>query len=406
MIFSHGLGGTRNAYSHLVGSIASHGVIVIAPEHRDGSTPISYIRAVPSPDGGSENGQEKPGSRSGSRTVKYQRLSHTPTPEVEEARNAQLRIRLWELGLIHDSLLKIDNKASPLTNLNTSSTPLSMFASKMDIHTPGSITFAGHSFGAATVVQFLKSTFYSPINATAPSSYTPLFAPSSRSPTVAQITPNTPVMLLDCWCMPLRASSTRWLWDRPLPSYAPSGAGGSAILAVESQAFFKWRVHLKATKRLLSPDPTAETHDYQGRAEPWFYYAEGAAHLSQSDFGMLFPWVVRRVFGTREGERVMRLNVRAGLELMRGRGVVVGETSPGDMEFDEGEGGKEGRGDEKIFGKEGIRGWHWLSTDLEEMGDVDEDEAMKGREKGDAGPGDAILKNEVLPGRTGTVENL
>jgi len=44
MIFSHGLGGTRNSYAHLVGSIASYGTVVFAIEHRDGSAPTTFIR--------------------------------------------------------------------------------------------------------------------------------------------------------------------------------------------------------------------------------------------------------------------------------------------------------------------------------------------------------------------------
>ena len=122
MIFSHGLAGSRNTYSHLVGSIASHGVIVIAPEHRDGSTAISYIRGVPTRGAG-----EKAGSKH-SRTVEYKKLPHTPSPEVEDGRNEQLKIRLWELGLVHDSLLKIDEGAG-VTNLNTSSLSLSFSSS-------------------------------------------------------------------------------------------------------------------------------------------------------------------------------------------------------------------------------------------------------------------------------------
>src|SRR3954463_11652122 len=132
MIFSHGLGGSRNAYSHLVGSIASHGVIVVATEHRDGSTPISYIREVPS----GESTGEKSRPKHGKRTTSYMRYSHTPSPEVEEGRNAQLKIRLWEMGLIHDSLMKVD-EAADLTNLNTSSVSLSMFKAKMNVHIPG-----------------------------------------------------------------------------------------------------------------------------------------------------------------------------------------------------------------------------------------------------------------------------
>ncbi|KAK0103077.1 hypothetical protein ONS95_000745 [Cadophora gregata] len=416
MIFSHGLGGSRNAYSHLAGSIASHGMVVIAPEHRDGSTPISYIRDVPS----NNSVTEKSAARKAKRTIDYIKMSHTPSPEVEAGRNAQLRVRLWELGIIHDSLLKLD-QGTELSNLNSSSSPLAPFKDTMDVHTPGKIAFAGHSFGAATVAQFVKSTFYSPRNAEAPKDYEPLFTPTSRSPLISQITPETPLILLDVWCLPLRAASTRWLWNLPFPCYTPNGPGGSALLAVESQAFFKWRVHLKATKRLLSPDPSSDEYTYSNPSPPgenqtsWpqpnFFYADASAHLSQSDFGVLFPWVTKRIFGSEEPERVMKLNVRAILQVLRNQGIEVSRTSAEDMELEEEKGVETGR-DEKILGRDGqVRRWHWISTDVNE---VDREEAVVGEEgkvkngpKGEVErsevtePSKAVLGNEVLSGREG-----
>src|SRR6186713_714484 len=44
VVFSHGLGGLRNTYSHICGSLASHGAVVVALEHRDGSAPVSFVR--------------------------------------------------------------------------------------------------------------------------------------------------------------------------------------------------------------------------------------------------------------------------------------------------------------------------------------------------------------------------
>ncbi|CAG8960267.1 hypothetical protein HYFRA_00012787 [Hymenoscyphus fraxineus] len=374
MIFSHGLGGSRNAYSHLAGSIASHGMIVIAPEHRDGSTVISFIRSVPSPTPTST--EEKITTSKQKRTTDYVRLEHVFKPEVEEGRNKQLKIRLWELGLVHSSLLALD-KETPLTNLNTSSTSLSPFASKMDIHEPGKIAFSGHSFGAATITQLIKSTFYQP-DSTTPSSYKPIFTPSSNSPISLQITPQTPVILLDVWNLPLSGNSVSWLWNKPFPCYTPTGPGGSALLAIESEAFFKWRVHLKITKRLLSRDPSslAPLPAEPEREQPHFYYAHTSAHLSQSDFGMLFPWVTKRFLAIEEPERIMRLNVRAITQLLRDRGIEVSETSHEDMEYED-PNAEATKKDDKIFRRGAVRGWEWISTDISEMMDINEQESMR-----------------------------
>lgn len=402
MMFSHGLGGSRNAYSQLAGSIASHGVIVIAPEHRDGSAPITYIREVPK---ANEKG-EKSAVNGSKRTIGYTRISHTATPEVTAARMRQLKIRLWELGCIHDALLKIDKGVS-LTNLNTSSaTFLPNFSGKMAVHEPGSIAFAGHSFGGATVTQFIKSVFYAPETSNAPASYEPLFVPSSRSRLVNQITPNTPLILLDVWCFPMLARKSRWLWNKPLPCYAPAGPGGCGVVAVESQAFYKWRMHLKATKHLLSPNPALDSVAVKddGKPGPHFYYPVASAHLSQSDFGILFPWVTRKFFAVEEPERIMRLNIRAILQLLRERNIPVSPTSASDMEMDP-ETDMATENDTKIFGKDGeIRGWHFLTTDVSDLQDVKiEDDSGVDIE---VEPSDAVVSGELMKGMQGTGESL
>jgi platelet-activating factor acetylhydrolase len=410
MIFSHGLGGTRNAYSHLVGSIASHGVIVIAPEHRDCSAPISYIRDVPSENSSSD---EKLTESKAKITKHYNRISHTPSPEVEAGRNAQLKIRLWELGLVHDSLLRIDLD-EPLTNLNTSSTSLAMFKELLNVHEPGKITFAGHSFGSTTMTQFIKSTFYGSQNGTAPQEYEPLFAPTSRSSIVQQITPCTPVILLDVWCLPLRSATTRWLWDKPFPCYTEGGPGGETLLAVGSQVFYKWRAHLKATKRLLSPNPSADEHNYKRDdggewSQPHFYYVSNSAHLSQSDFGVLFPWFMRRILSAQEPARVVKLNTRAILQLMRSRHIEVGETSAADMEL-KGQEGSDSKNDTLILAaNEGVRAWNWISTDVNSLMDVDDEVESLGRgaKKGRAmRKQSAVLGPELAKQVSGTSEPL
>ena len=364
LVFSHGLGGSRNAYSHILGSLASHGMVVVAVEHRDGSGPISFIRATASTE---------------PRTIQYRPTSHSASPAAYAARDDQLKIRLWEVSLVHDALLKIDS-GQGLTALGykeTSTAPktISGMAGALDVHRPGRIIWAGHSFGAATTVQFVKSVYWrcpsSPIEG-----YTSLYTPPLDSPLIKQITPESPVILLDLWAMPLRSPSTKWLWRKPMPSYDDSRAsacGGATLLAILSEAFFKWPTNLNDTRRVLGPPASGSRDGRKEFVKPRFFYPINSAHLSQSDFGVLFPWFTRRIFGAMEPERVVRLNARAILQTLRECKVDVAETKTIDAEErqeikqDDGNVTVEGRSaDWKIFAADGsIRGWTRIDTEAE-----------------------------------------
>ena len=148
---------------------------------------------------------------------------------------------------------------------------LTMFKSKLDVHTPGKIAWSGHSFGAASIIQFVKTVYYSTAE-NKPEYYQPLYNPGKSSSLTRQITPNSPVMLLDLWTLPLESSSTHWLWNRPLPCYAPDGPAGANLLAILSEAFFKWRGNLIQTKRILSANPAAKRPPKPKRAAPHIFY--------------------------------------------------------------------------------------------------------------------------------------
>lgn len=328
MIFSHGLGGGRNSYSYVAGSLASHGVVVICPEHRDGSAVTTFMRSP----------SQRP-SDFKSRVVAYKRLAHDASPEIFAARDEQLRIRLWEMGLIHQAVLALDN-GFDYANLNTSTTSLDQFSSKLNVHSPGSIVWAGHSFGATTMTQLLKSTYYADAPDVA-NMEKPLFRPHAESEIRKQITERSVTMLLDMWSMPLLSPDTSALFNRPLPMYddKPSAAGGTALLAVESEAFFKWTDHLNVKARLLSPEPSAPIVDAKSferpsgikLAEPNFFYVVNSAHLSQSDFGILFPWLTKKIFNAEQPERALRLNLRAQLQILRANGIPVARTANSDL---------------------------------------------------------------------------
>ena len=345
MFFSHGLAGSRNMYSHICGSLSSHGLVVIAMDHRDGSSPIQYVRATKDTE---------------SQTIEPITLSHKPSPEVYEGRDKQLRIRMWELGLAHTAILDMD-KGQKLENLdqNTSkshkvrSDVLNMFKDALQVHESGKISWSGHSFGAVTTVQFVKSVFYASERPAKASN--PLFAPGAGSAITKQITAKSPIALLDLWGLPLASPAQSWIKERPLPAYTAGGLGGKSIVSVLSEGFFNWTGNLQDVKRAVAPPK-----GYSG-PQPHVFYPTQSQHFSQSDFGILFPWLTKRFLKAEEPERILKLNMRAVLQMLRQSGTEVAKTSAEDMELSQ---EKAGEQDLAILDPNaGIRAWTAISID-------------------------------------------
>lgn len=82
-----------------------------------------------------------------------------------------------------------------------------------------------------------------------------------------------------------------------------------------------------------TPVPTRPTSAV-GIRDPRFFYARGSAHLSQSDFGILFPRAIRKAV---EPRRILELNVRAAVQWLREAGFVVGGEEEGEEGIFEGE---------------------------------------------------------------------
>ncbi|KAK5047829.1 hypothetical protein LTR84_006494 [Exophiala bonariae] len=393
LVFSHGLGGNFNTYSSVCTALASFGIVCAAPEHRDGSAPISLIRSSPTQQ---------------TVSIPYQKHAHSPTPEVINARNAQLRIRLWELDQLSTVLIGL-NRGETFTNYAASKNQresVPALSNVLDLR-PGHITWAGHSFGAATTVQFVKSIYY---RQHLPSlkgtqyendqDWKPLYTPAENGELVKQITPESPVALLDLWTMPLRGDTTEWLWQKPLPCYdrqSSSGTDNTNAVAIMSAEFHRWAELLNRTKAALSPRPAEAIKELERRRSessstssqdsstssksaadikapipfpdeatppsstvssnepsrtstpiptstsssppappsctpkqnsPSLYLIPHSAHLSQSDFGLLFPNLTRYLMKAQDPQKTIELNVRAILAVMRGRGLEIEHFQP------------------------------------------------------------------------------
>ncbi|KAF3934196.1 hypothetical protein ABW20_dc0106722 [Dactylellina cionopaga] len=556
VVFSHGLGGTRNTYSYLTASLASQGAVVFCPEHRDGSAPATFIRepkresgladlkryesnfsgkieadGVPQTPSSSGSDSEESAERvegridgiaetkdvkddakaggnqktkkektkkntttgdSNIRRIDYTFQSHEISAETAAIRHKQLEIRLWELGALYAVIQKLDKgwdeadidedvhvypstssqKKKEKNGGNDISSLLKMFENRLALDSPGSVTWMGHSFGGATITQFVKSCWYAPLFATNGELEEPLYTPSKnllnhfhQDGTInvdggKSKAPAT--ILLDTWCLPLLGKRTRALWKLPLPG---------PTMGILSWQFFKWKENLRgfrhvmntkggsfesewfkdvedseqgAAKVMLPDVPSSSgtadeiipqvkklhrsssldvtpqlprgirqddeakieeedseesaviddeslslyrTQSYKSQKsipgkpqlERKFYYAAKSAHMSQSDFGVLFPRSARYLTAVDDSEGVLDLNVRAVIEFMREQG--AGVAAFGGEE-------KEGR-DMEIFGEEAMTGWERVSLELG-------DEGVKKEVKKDIEKGEGAVKSKEV----------
>lgn len=274
MLFSHGLGGTRNAYSQVTGSIAASGLVVMAIEHRDNSAAISVVKH--------EDGSEE--------IVDYISIKES-TPANIKKRRDQMAQRAYEMKLGLE-LFKSLNASDALLDLSKhANTALASFVSALDVK-HGNFVIGGHSFGAATSVHVCKDS--TTRLSSDPQDYN--FSTAFRAS-----------ILLDVWTEVLIDSNSR-------PLHIPS-------LCIASQAFYDWKANFSAVRSLLLSDD-----------RNLVCWIKESAHLSQSDFGILFPLATRYAFKAQiDPHRAMDLNVRAVREFLRRNG--VGQQTPDEEIF-------------------------------------------------------------------------
>lgn len=143
VVFTHGMAGMSQSYSHYLGSIASHGYVVAAVEHRDGSGPGTIVHYP--------NGKEKKVWH-----MKLQDLEHTPSMTDLDLKEAQLAFREAEISETIKLFTQLNAGDAPIVNLKPDSPRESLpgFKGRLDLD---AVTVAGHSYGATGVMRALKS---------------------------------------------------------------------------------------------------------------------------------------------------------------------------------------------------------------------------------------------------------
>lgn len=143
VVFTHGMAGMSQSYSHYLGSIASHGYVVAAVEHRDGSGPGTIVHYP--------NETERRVWH-----MKLKDLESNPPMTDLDLKAAQLAFREAEISETIKLFAQFNAGDAPVVNLKPDSPreALPGFKNRLNL---SAVTVAGHSYGATGVLQALKS---------------------------------------------------------------------------------------------------------------------------------------------------------------------------------------------------------------------------------------------------------
>ncbi|KAJ6539521.1 platelet-activating factor acetylhydrolase, isoform II-domain-containing protein [Mycena capillaripes] len=257
VIFSHGLAGSRTAYSQLCSEMAASGKVVLAVEHRDGTAPACTSRT---------------------RTVLYRRekdvafppeTEDSDTPRLFPLRADQLVFRQHEVYRIYAAFCAMVRDGVAMKAIDGAEVDLQSWLppSGLALVNCDDVALVGHSFGGCTVLSILSS---------AP--------PSNEYPPI----PISKALLYDPWLEPLpspgptpTASFSEPATSEGAPPESvlkPNGRPPEQLLVINSQVFSLWTVHFT---RLVD---VVNAWEPQGRK---LLTLIGSQHHSFSDFPVL-----------------------------------------------------------------------------------------------------------------------
>ncbi|KAJ4333338.1 hypothetical protein N0V87_007725 [Didymella glomerata] len=258
VVFTHGMAGMSQSYSHYLGSIASHGYLVAAVEHRDGSGPGTIVRYP--------NETERRVWH-----MKLKDLVSDPPMTDLDLKEAQLAFREAEIAETIKLFAQLNDGEAPVVNLKPDSPreALPGFKSRLDM---SAVTVAGHSYGATGVLQALKSAGPKDLNLNGGIALDP---GKGSGPLNADI--DIPLLVMQ---------SGEW---------------------TEKQTeFYGQGWHFDVVKKIVENVKTG-----------WMITLTGTAHPSCTDAPLIVPWIMKLVTGTTLESRVaLREYIEASVQFL------------------------------------------------------------------------------------------
>ncbi|KAG5633990.1 hypothetical protein H0H81_004006, partial [Sphagnurus paluster] len=228
VIFSHGLGGSRTAYSQICTRMAASGKVVISMEHRDGTGPcISRIQ------GANGTYQEKSRLYYNDDDIFFDDIAENASPLP--LRTDQLEFRREEIYMAYQVFCQfLQNNPSELDTIDNSQIDYTSWTSvdpsgKGPICFDANITLAGHSFGGCTVLSILSSN--------PPPEYTHL--------------PITHALILDPWLEPLPEPGPLPLETLRQGALIDNDKTHPQMLVINSEVFTLWKDHYARLENIM-----------------------------------------------------------------------------------------------------------------------------------------------------------
>ncbi|KAH7296964.1 hypothetical protein KP509_26G046500 [Ceratopteris richardii] len=258
VIFSHGLWACRTTYSAFCCDLASHGYIVVVPEHLDGSANMASYA-----------------DHNGNRKWLQNSFADVPIDQISMLDRAkQLKQRVLEVRKVVDVLESLD-RGLLTQNSNTvtgrAGLEVSMLQNRLDLHF---IAVSGHSFGGATSI----------------------------------VASGVDKRIKCCLAMDV--------WWEPVDKMEIEKLAGKVPVLLLNTENFDWKA-LRDARTMFMKARRDATQD--GRPLVTVLKTiKGTSHQDQSDFTMLFPKIMKRmgVAGTLDPFVSKDINSRACLDFL------------------------------------------------------------------------------------------